>query len=295
MTNTSHDEFFLVNVTSPRNDHINFLLHALRSSSAPPISEINTSLWPVGTEIFYYTICEEADLVIDFFSIECPELPPDIEIVLSDALVDLTERGTALSWFLFEFIYDDPQTLFNYWGSKRVYAFALPGKKPYLALNIQDRQSTKWQDVTRDAIATVAKQFPSVMLHTTIALVKEAWLKEPCAATLAIEQLEQQLNVVLPADYKQFLLWSNGGEGPIGDSYLVLWPVEKVAQLNEDYQVVKYLPDVIIIGTDGGGSGYGLLYKAGTSASLITVPLGDLGSESISILGDSFSVGLQSL
>lgn len=58
----------------------------------------------------------------------------------------------------------------------------------------------------------------------------------------------------LPDDYKEFMSWSNGGEGNIGSQYLSLWKIEDVIQLNNDYQVQKYLSGKsLAIGTDGGG------------------------------------------
>ena len=45
----------------------------------------------------------------------------------------------------------------------------------------------------------------------------------------------------LPDDYKEFMLWSNGGEGNIGSQYLSLWKIEDLMQLNKEYQIQKYL------------------------------------------------------
>lgn len=41
----------------------------------------------------------------------------------------------------------------------------------------------------------------------------------------------------LPDDYKEFMLWSNGGEGNIGSQYLSLWKIEDLMQLNKEYQI----------------------------------------------------------
>ena len=37
----------------------------------------------------------------------------------------------------------------------------------------------------------------------------------------------------LPDDYKEFMLWSNGGEGNIGSQYLSLWKIEDLMQTEQ--------------------------------------------------------------
>ena len=50
---------------------------------------------------------------------------------------------------------------------------------------------------------------------------------------------------------------SNGGEGFSDDKgYLILWRVEELAQLNEQYEVEIDAPGFIVFGTNGGGEAY---------------------------------------
>ena len=53
----------------------------------------------------------------------------------------------------------------------------------------------------------------------------------------------------LPDDYKEFMLWSNGGEGNIGSQYLSLWKIEDLMQLNKEYQIQKYLSKKSLVDT----------------------------------------------
>jgi len=46
---------------------------------------------------------------------------------------------------------------------------------------------------------------------------------EPPAEETAIAESEQRLGIALPPDYRSFLKFVNGGEGFIGDTYLILW------------------------------------------------------------------------
>ena len=61
----------------------------------------------------------------------------------------------------------------------------------------------------------------------------------------------------LPSDYLEFLKRHNGGEGFLGDNYLILWKVEELVPFNLEYEVEKYAPGIFLFGSSGGGDGYG--------------------------------------
>lgn len=50
----------------------------------------------------------------------------------------------------------------------------------------------------------------------------------------------------------------NGGEGDIGESWFVLYKLEELQQINDDFKVKECLPEHIIIGSNGGGELYGI-------------------------------------
>jgi hypothetical protein len=72
-----------------------------------------------------------------------------------------------------------------------------------------------------------------------------------------VEELSSSLGVALPSDYLDFLRHHNGGEGFIGDNYIVFWKAEDLADFNREYEVEKYAPGILLFGSDGGGEGYG--------------------------------------
>jgi len=72
-----------------------------------------------------------------------------------------------------------------------------------------------------------------------------------------VEGPSSRLGVTLPSDYLDFLRQYDGGEGFIGDNYIVLWKAEELADFNREYGVEKYAPGVLLFGSDGGGEGYG--------------------------------------
>jgi hypothetical protein len=61
----------------------------------------------------------------------------------------------------------------------------------------------------------------------------------------------------LPGDYIELLKITNGGEGFIGDNYLILWGIEELISQNESYEVELNAPGLLIFGTDGGGEAFG--------------------------------------
>lgn len=64
----------------------------------------------------------------------------------------------------------------------------------------------------------------------------------------------------LPSEYIEFMKKHNGGEGDTGESWLVIYPVEELEEINDNYQ--EYLPaGNIIIGSNGGGELIGLNRK----------------------------------
>ncbi len=63
--------------------------------------------------------------------------------------------------------------------------------------------------------------------------------------------------VELPKEYVEFMKEHNGGEGDTGESWLILFPIEELKEINDDYH--DFLPDGnIIIGSNGSGELFGL-------------------------------------
>lgn len=64
--------------------------------------------------------------------------------------------------------------------------------------------------------------------------------------------------VVLPSDYVEFMRVHNGGEGDIGETWLILYPLDELQEINDDYEIEEVLPGHIIIGTNGNAEFYGI-------------------------------------
>ena len=74
------------------------------------------------------------------------------------------------------------------------------------------------------------------------------------ASSDALEKLKE-LN--LAKDYLFVLKWLNGGEGFVGEEYLILWKAEELVPFNNEYEVNKYAPGIFLFGSNGGGEGFG--------------------------------------
>ena len=89
----------------------------------------------------------------------------------------------------------------------------------------------------------------------------------------------------MPYQYKRFLLWSNGGEGKLGDNYIYIWAIEDIVAYNNDYGIQKYLQkEYLAFGMDGD---IGYIFHLPNN-SIYRVDLGDLDIASIKYIAPSF-------
>lgn len=67
---------------------------------------------------------------------------------------------------------------------------------------------------------------------------------------------ERHLGHVLPEQYRAFIIAHDGGEGFIGEQYLILWRARELAELNDAYEVARYAPGLLLFGSNGGGEAF---------------------------------------
>jgi len=102
------------------------------------------------------------------------------------------------------------------------------------------------------------------------------------------EALSQLSKLNLPSDYLAFLAETSGGEGFVGEQYLILWRAEEIIEFNEDYQVDKYAPGIILFASDGGGEGFGFDTKA-SPPPVVKIPFVGMSRESAIKVAESFT------
>lgn len=95
------------------------------------------------------------------------------------------------------------------------------------------------------------------------------------------EKIEKINDVILPPQYVNFMKKHNGGEGDIGATWLILFKLEDLQEINDAYCIKEFLPKHIVIGTNGGGELYGI----DTEGNYYNVPE-VIEKEYISILGN---------
>lgn len=83
-------------------------------------------------------------------------------------------------------------------------------------------------------------------------LAPKARLK-PGASERAIAQAKLECGIAFPVEYRRFLLISDGLEGFVRDAHLMLWSCADIGRFNRDYEIAKWCPSVVAIGSDGGG------------------------------------------
>ena len=79
----------------------------------------------------------------------------------------------------------------------------------------------------------------------------------PSARAADLTAVESHFGCSLPNDYKHFVLKHGGGEGWVGEHYLVLWSAAELIPFNVEYQVQECIPGLIAFGSTGGGEGFG--------------------------------------
>lgn len=114
------------------------------------------------------------------------------------------------------------------------------------------------------------------------------------ASPKAIKAAGDALKIVLPKDYAAFLSATNGGEGMIGETYVMLWGAEELSQMNISYQVSEYAPGLLLIGSDGGGEAFAFDTRV-TPWPVVKVPFVGMELECVEALAPSFTAFLNAL
>jgi hypothetical protein len=94
-------------------------------------------------------------------------------------------------------------------------------------------------------------------MHSRLLEIVRGMKTSPGASKQSLEELMTRLGHHLPSDYLTLMQITNGAEGPVGSSYVVIWPVDEVVPLNEANAVAQFAPSLVLFGSDGGSKGYG--------------------------------------
>jgi SMI1 / KNR4 family (SUKH-1) len=118
--------------------------------------------------------------------------------------------------------------------------------------------------------------------------------KNPGASEINFRDLVEKSWVALPEWYLDLLRLSNGAEGPVGSSYLGLWPAEEVINNNDECGAREFFPGMLLFGSDMGGTAYAFDGRDGKS-SIVEIPFISNFPEDVIKRGDTLEVFLQFL
>jgi hypothetical protein len=107
-------------------------------------------------------------------------------------------------------------------------------------------------------------------------------------SALAVLEAEAALGLDLPEDYRSFLCTYDGGEGFVGEHYLVLWAAAELKPYNTDYGFPEFAPALIGFGGDGGGEAFAFDTRA-RPYPIVIVPLIGMSEKDAIPVADSFS------
>lgn len=71
-----------------------------------------------------------------------------------------------------------------------------------------------------------------------------------------LKETELHFGCSLPQQYKSFMSENDGGEGFVGEQYIILWRVNELVEFNNDYEALKYAPGLLLFGSNGGGEAF---------------------------------------
>lgn len=108
--------------------------------------------------------------------------------------------------------------------------------------------------------------------------------------------MENQLGLSFPPDYREFMIASDGAEGRVGaGSYLQLWAVEELPQLNQIARTSHFAPGMILFGSDGGSASYAFDARQEDDILFVELPDYPFMPTRVTMLGRSLREFLEAL
>ena len=113
-------------------------------------------------------------------------------------------------------------------------------------------------------------------------------MKNETIQKLSEFDISSDVELVLSERYKAFedyLKQTVSGEGMVGENnYLSLWEKNEIEELNNSYETQEYLSNVLLIGSDGGDTAYGI----DVNGKYIEIPFIGMDDEEVEIVADDF-------
>lgn len=110
----------------------------------------------------------------------------------------------------------------------------------------------------------------------------------PPVEEVKVKKVQTELGITFPKDYVEFILYSNGAEGNIGENYLILWSIEDIIDLNEAYGVNEFAKGLVLFGSDGGGTAFAFDTRR-NDTQIVTVPFIGMDLEEVKTCSNTFN------
>lgn len=109
-----------------------------------------------------------------------------------------------------------------------------------------------------------------------------------------LRAFEDAAGLKLPEAYRLFLRIFNGGEGFIGDSYIILFPVNELVEINKRHEMEEYAPGLLLFGSDGGGEAFAFDTRS-AGFGIVQFPFIGIDDKAVLKIAATFDVFLQVL
>ena len=97
--------------------------------------------------------------------------------------------------------------------------------------------------------------------------------------------MQNRFRVKFPVDYVDLVCQFSGGEGFLANGrFLRLYDVGELASINSAFDVERFAPGLLIIGSDGGGQSYAYDTRGG-AMGIVAFDDADISLESARLLG----------
>ncbi len=116
----------------------------------------------------------------------------------------------------------------------------------------------------------------------------------PGAEDEALEAAKMSLKFFLPDDYREFLSAYDGGEGFVGEHYLILWQTKDLKAFSDDYEFAEYAPSLVPFGSNGGGEAFAFDRRT-LPPGVVIVPFIGLSETDATPIASSFDAFLTRL
>lgn len=104
----------------------------------------------------------------------------------------------------------------------------------------------------------------------------------------AFDAVEVMFGCSLPEEYKSLMLSSNGGEGFVGEQYLILWRVDELIDYNLEYEATEYVPGLLLFGSSGGGEAFAFDTRS-PQMDIVVVPFIGMSLNDVSVVAHNFN------